>query len=116
MSEEVKPLKAQLPRECSTPPLVAASPTDLVRAAYEFLLNLKQILAADRPPEIGEALAEQRRTIQLLRALSIFIGQTWIEPGPEVWRSQIYLFDLAAGIDQLQEGVTHPTFMPTKRT
>ena len=93
MSEEVKPLKAQLPRECSTPPLVAASPTDLVRAAYEFLLNLRQILAADRPPEISEALAEQRRTIQLLKALSIFIDQAWIEPRSEAWHATRYLFD-----------------------
>ena len=115
MSEEVKPLKAQLPRECSTPPLVAASPTDLVRAAYEFLLNLRQILAADRPPEISEALAEQRRTIQLLKALSIFIDQAWIEPRSEAWHATRYLFDLAAGIDQLQQGVVHPVFMKTKR-
>jgi hypothetical protein len=116
MSEEVKPLKAQSATESSTPPLEAGSPTDLVKAAYEFLLNLRQILAADRPPEINEALAEQRRIIQLLKALSIFIDQAWIEPKAEVWRSTRYLFDLAAGIDQLQEGVAHPIFMTTKRT
>jgi hypothetical protein len=115
MSEEMMPRKAPSPSDSSARPLAAVQPVDLVRTAYEFLLNLRQILAADRPREISEALAEQRRVIQLLEALSIFIDQAWIEPKPEVWRSQYYLFNLAAGINQLQEGVTHPIFMKTKR-
>jgi hypothetical protein len=80
---------------------------DAIPALSELFLKLQRLLAARPSPDMDSVLAEQRRTIRVLRAFSDFVSQSCCNPA---LKNAIggYLLDNALRIDQLCDGVRHP--------
>jgi hypothetical protein len=81
---------------------------DVMDVAAELFFKLHDIAAA-KPVE-ATPQAERRRTIRFLVAINDFVKRAWPQPPNIVVRR--FLFNLAAHIDQLDDGVVHPIFVP----
>ena len=86
-----------------------------IPATSELFLNLERILTARPPPDMDKVLAEQRRSIRVLVAFSDFVLQSCCDPA---LKSDIsgYLHNYVMRIDQLSDGVTHPTLTAATRS
>jgi hypothetical protein len=82
---------------------------DAAELIAAFFLELDLIVQAEPPADMPSALAEQRRTIKMLRALFKFIEQSW--GNSRRIAVQRYLLKLEAQFAQLNDGVTHPHMM-----
>jgi hypothetical protein len=85
----------------------------LATAVIELFRNLRETVNDKPKPEMDGALAEQRRCIQLLRAIAKFIDQTWCDTGASAVSR--YLWVLATRFDMLNDGTVHPTFVPSAK-
>ena len=61
--------------------------------------------------EMNEALAEQRRCIRVLGAITKFIAQTWCEPSTDAIAVRHYLLEVANRLDMLNDGTVHWMFV-----
>ena len=101
------------PQEKGAPPVIPVDP-DAISAIGELFLQLERILTAQPPPDMDAALAEQRKTVRVLAAFSAFVSRSC----PNLALKNAigrFLLDHALRIDQLSNGVTHPTLTAATR-
>jgi hypothetical protein len=79
---------------------------DAIPAISELFLKLQRTLADRPPPDMDPVLAEQHRTIQVLRALSDFVSRSCRNPALKNAIGR-FLLDHALRIDHLSDGVRH---------
>jgi hypothetical protein len=79
---------------------------DAIPAISELFLKLQRTLADRPPPDMDPVLAEQHRTIQVLRTLSDFVSRSCCNPALKNAIGR-FLLDHALRIDHLSDGVRH---------
>ena len=85
------------------------------RQSSELFLQLERILGAQPPPDMDAALAEQRKTVGVLAAFSSFVSRSC--PRPALKNAiRKFLLDHALRIEQLSDGVAHPTLTAATRS
>jgi hypothetical protein len=94
-------------------PVVLVS-CDVGIAAAELFLELERVVGAKIPAEraADTVKLERQRLLLVLKAFSEFIGRA----SPVERRTvRSYLFNVAAALDQLNDGTVHPVFQPKTR-
>ena len=96
------------------PPVFSVGP-ETISALDELFLDLERILAAHPPPDLDAALAVQRRTNRVLAAFASFVSWSCSHPVLKAAISK-FMLDHALRIEQLSDGVAHPTLTAATRS